>query len=151
MFDVVNGPLLFKNLQLILARERDQTRLQEAEAGRLEAQTRLQEAEAGRLEAQTRLQESEAGRLEAQIRLREAEREKEVAQTRLREAERRLEDDSAAQVQSWAVDRAEIQVTEEELGRGSWATVSVATFRGARVAAKVIHQHDCVSTQHTTV
>ena len=139
MFDVVNGPLLFKNLQLILARERDQTRLQEAEAGRLEAQTRLQEAEAGRLEAQTRLQESEAGRLEAQIRLREAEREKEVAQTRLREAERRLEDDSAAQVQSWAVDRAEIQVTEEELGRGSWATVSVATFRGARVAAKVIH------------
>ena len=109
-----------------------QTRLQQSEAGRLEAQTRLQESEAGRLEAQTRLQESE-------MRLRESEREKEVAQTRQQEAERRLEGDSAAQVQSWAVDRAEIQVTEEELGRGSWATVSVATFRGARVAAKVIH------------
>ena len=37
------------------------------------------------------------------------------------------------------MDSAEIQLTEEELGRGSWATVSVATFRGARVAAKVIH------------
>ena len=97
-----------------------------------QAQSRLQDSEAGRLEAQTRLQGLET-------RLRESEREKEVAQTRLREAERRLEGDSAAQVQSWAVDRAEIQVTEEELGRGSWATVSVATFRGARVAAKVIH------------
>ena len=110
------------NPQLRLAREQAQTRLQEAEAGRQEAQTRLQEAEAGRLEAQTRQ--------------REAEREKEAA---LREAERILEAESAAQVQTWAVDRAEIQVTEEELGRGSWATVSVATFRGARVAAKVIH------------
>ena len=135
------------NPQLRLAREQAQTRLQEAEAGRLEAQTRLQEAEAGRLEAQTRLQESEAGRLEAQTRLQEAEagrleaeREKEAAQTRLQEAERIFEAESvAAQVQTWAVDGAEIQVTEEELGRGSWATVSVATFRGAHVAAKVIH------------
>ena len=33
------------NLQLRLARERAQTRLQESEAGRLEAQTRLQESE----------------------------------------------------------------------------------------------------------
>ena len=49
-------------------------------------------------------------------------------------------EDGLRQLQTqWAVDRAEIQVTEEELGRGSWATVSVATFRGARVAAKVIH------------
>ena len=138
------------NPQLRLAREQAQTRLQESEAGRLEAQTRLQESEAGRLEAQTRLQESEAGRLEAQTRLQESEAGRLEAQTRLREAEmekeaalreaeRIFEAESAAQVQTWAVDRAEIQVTEEELGRGSWATVSVAIFRGARVAAKVIH------------
>ena len=42
-------------------------------------------------------------------------------------------------VQSWVVDQREILVTGRELGRGSWATVSVATFRGTHVAAKVIH------------
>ena len=52
---------------------------------------------------------------------------------------RQCEDELQRLQTQWAVDRAEIQVTEEELGRGSWATVSVATFRGARVAAKVIH------------
>ena len=39
----------------------------------------------------------------------------------------------------WAVERREIQLTDQELGRGGWATVSVAIFRGARVAAKCIH------------
>jgi serine/threonine protein kinase len=39
----------------------------------------------------------------------------------------------------WVVERREIQLTEQELGRGGWATVSVAMFRGARVAAKCIH------------
>ena len=58
-----------------------------------------------------------------------------LAAQRLRQCEDELQ---RLQTQR-AVDRAEIQVTEEELGRGSWATVSVATFRGARVAAKVIH------------
>ena len=37
------------------------------------------------------------------------------------------------------VRRAEIQLTGPELGRGGWATVSVATFRKAKVAAKSIH------------
>ena len=39
----------------------------------------------------------------------------------------------------WVVERGEIQLTGPELGRGGWATVSVATFRGAQVAAKLIH------------
>ena len=39
----------------------------------------------------------------------------------------------------WMVERGEIQLTGPELGRGGWATVSVATFRGARVAAKCMH------------
>ena len=38
----------------------------------------------------------------------------------------------------WVVERGEIQLTGPELGRGGWATVSVATFRGAQVAAKLI-------------
>ena len=44
------------------------------------------------------------------------------------------------QTSSWVVRREEIQVTGQEIRRGAWAAVSVATFRGAHVAAKVIHQ-----------
>ena len=120
------------NPQLRLAREQAQTRQQESEARLQELEARLQESEARLQESEARLQESEA-------RLQESEAGRLEAQTRQREAERILEAESAAQVQSWAVDRAEIQLTEEELGRGSWATVLVATFRGTRVAAKVIH------------
>ena len=39
----------------------------------------------------------------------------------------------------WVVDKGEIDVTGPELGRGGWASVSVAKFRGLRVAAKIIH------------
>ena len=40
----------------------------------------------------------------------------------------------------WVVERGEINFTGPELGRGGWATVNVAKFRGVRVAAKSIHQ-----------
>eukprot|EP00731_Ephydatia_muelleri_P013572 Em0007g882a len=41
---------------------------------------------------------------------------------------------------SWRVERDEIEETgEEPLGVGGWGEVRVATFRGARVAAKLIH------------
>ena len=39
----------------------------------------------------------------------------------------------------WAVRREEIELTGPELGVGGWATVTVANFRGARVAVKRIH------------
>ena len=39
----------------------------------------------------------------------------------------------------WAVRREEIDLTGPELGVGGWATVTVAKFRGARVAVKRIH------------
>ena len=39
----------------------------------------------------------------------------------------------------WMVRRIEIQLTDKELGRGSWAAVRVAKFRGHRVAAKCFH------------
>jgi serine/threonine protein kinase len=38
------------------------------------------------------------------------------------------------------VERMDIQLTDQELGIGGWAKVSVAIFRGARVAAKCIHR-----------
>ena len=40
---------------------------------------------------------------------------------------------------SWVVDRQEVDLTGEELGKGGWAVVKVAHFRGQRVAAKCLH------------
>ena len=40
----------------------------------------------------------------------------------------------------WVVARNEIQLSQEELGSGGWATVRVGTFRGNRVAAKCLHR-----------
>jgi chemotaxis protein histidine kinase CheA len=40
----------------------------------------------------------------------------------------------------WVVPRNEIQLLQEELGSGGWATVRVGTFRGNRVAAKCLHR-----------
>ena len=53
---------------------------------------------------------------------------KEIAEERARQLETQ-----------WVVERREIQLTQQELGRGGWATVRVAVFRGAHVAAKCIH------------
>ena len=40
----------------------------------------------------------------------------------------------------WVVQRNEIELLEEEIGTGGWATVKVAKFRGNRVAAKCLHR-----------
>ena len=73
---------------------------------------------------------------EAERRAREAIREKELLEERLAAYERDLPHKLETQ---WVVERREIQLTDQELGRGAWATVSVAMFRGARVAAKCVH------------
>ena len=54
---------------------------------------------------------------------------------RLRQYEERLQELET----QWVVERREIHFTGPELGRGGWATVSIATFRGVNVAAKCIH------------
>ena len=54
---------------------------------------------------------------------------------RLREYEDRLQ----AYDTQWVVRTEEIELTGPELGRGAWATVSVAKLRGLQVAAKKIH------------
>ena len=41
---------------------------------------------------------------------------------------------------SWVVKAEEIQLTSEPLGEGGWGIVSVANFRGTRVAAKCLHK-----------
>ena len=63
-------------------------------------------------------------------------REVQLARQRLRECEQRL----SASSSHWVVRREAIEMTGPELGRGGWATVSVATFRGVQVAAKTIHR-----------
>ena len=42
------------------------------------------------------------------------------------------------------VQRNEIELTDEELGKGGWGSVKVALFRGQRVAAKCLH-HQIIS------
>ena len=68
--------------------------------------------------------------------LQEHTREVQLARQQLRECEQRL----AASNSHWVVRREEIEMTGPELGRGGWATVSVATFRGVQVAAKTINR-----------
>ena len=73
----------------------------------------------------------------------------ESAETRVHQLERSLAEtihdlmqrEQCFQISSthWAVRREEIELTGPELGEGSWATVTVAKFRGARVEVKRIH------------
>ena len=88
-------------------------------------------------EAQRQIREA-AGRLaDTEERLRQAEERATTAEERNRAllAERRPQDER----QFWAVQRGEIELTAQELGRGGWAVVRVAKFRGLRVAAKCLH------------
>ena len=114
-----------------------------------EAESRMREAEERAREAEGRARETERRAREAERRAREAEQEKEVAQREKaraeasqQESEQRLAESEGKLSQletQWVLDPREIQLTQQELGRGGWATVRVAVFRGASVAAKCIH------------
>ena len=85
--------------------------------------------------------DSRAGQLQRELSvvrqiLQERTREVTSAREQLRECERCL----TASTSHWIVKSEEIEMTGPELGRGGWAIVSVATFRGVRVAAKTIHR-----------
>ena len=124
------------------------------------AERRVGEAERRLQESERRVDEAERRAGEAERRLRESEREVErrlgESERRAEEAERRYQQllERAAHFEErllkletqWVVSREEIQLTGPELGRGGWATVSVATFRGMQVAAKSIHRQ--IISQH---
>ena len=74
--------------------------------------------------------------MQSEQHLQECTRDVQLARQQLRECEQRL----AASNSHWVMRREEIEMTGPELGRGGWATVSVATFRGVQVAAKTIHR-----------
>ena len=71
----------------------------------------------------------------AEERVRHTERSLAEMRQTLRQCEDRLESYST----HWVVRREEIELTGPELGVGSWATVTVAKFRGIKVAVKKIH------------
>ena len=73
---------------------------------------------------------------ECEQHLQERTRQVTSAREQLRECERRL----TTSTSHWIVRSEKVEMTGPELGRGGWAIVSVATFRGVRVAAKTIHR-----------
>ena len=118
--------------EAVWEKEIAERRVREAEREKEITETRRQEAERAamsrqqELEEESRVYRDRAAQIESRLALseqRSQEREEQL---------QRLEN-------QWVVERREIQLTGPELGRGGWATVSVATFRGARVAAKLIH------------
>ena len=90
-----------------------------------------QEAERRVLEAERRVRESER-------RVRDSERGREEAERRL--AQMSLEERGGEGERHWLLQRGEIHMTNQKLGKGGWAKVKVAEFRGERVAAKVLYK-----------
>ena len=73
------------------------------------------------------------------------------AEQRARDSEERLVQEQALRArqaiqgsehkdQQWLVNRQEINLTKEKLGKGGWAKVQVAEFRGVKVAAKKLYK-----------
>ena len=137
-----------------------QERNEEQNATIRELEARIQEADATTRNTQRRLRETEeraenseqraldlARDAEASER-RAADLEIEAQQTaeRIAELERSVSE-YQVQIQQarahWVVEREEILFTGQEIGRGGWATVSIAKFRDVNVAAKSIH-HEIV-------
>ena len=121
----------------------------EAEGRARETEDRVRETQRGKELTESRQQammqrltESELRLVESELRLVESEQRLVGSGQRLVESEERLAENERKLQQleaQWVVERREIQLTDQELGRGAWATVSVAMFRGARVAAKCVH------------
>ena len=131
----------------------------------LQAEQSVQEAEQMKQQAEQRQQEAEDRQQQAEQRQREAISRSRITESRLsEETQRRMELEEVnrgleAQMREvqhlahtlqtsslaeredvfWRVEREEIHLSERELGRGGWAVVKVAEFRGLAVAAKCLH------------
>ena len=71
--------------------------------------------------------------------MREAEQRADTAEESLRNALTIKGSSGHIDEQSWVVNKEEIEFTGQELGKGGWAIVKVAKFRGLQVAAKCLH------------
>ena len=131
-----------------------QQRAHDAEQRARVAEQRAHVAEQRSLEADqrasVRVQEAEQKSHDAEQHTTIVERRLHEVEQRARESERRARQAEAIVQQSqqeshWLVQRREIELTEEERGRGGWAVVKVANFRRTRVAAKCFYQQILVS------
>ena len=115
------------------AEQRATQAVTQAEQRATQSDQRATQAEAG---AHFLQQQNE----EMAVRVRQAEQAAREAQERARMTEQRAQRlETRGHDQFWVVNREEIQLTDQELGRGGWAVVRVAKFRGLRVAAKCLH------------
>ena len=114
--------------------------VREAEEHLRNLQQSLDEASTQAADLQQRVQAAERRAEEAERGAEEEERRAENAERRVEDAERRAEEAGLEEMDPlWVVRRDEINLTEEELGRGGWAVVRVARFRETRVAAKCLY------------
>ena len=114
-----------------------------------ESNRRAQESNRRAQESNRRAQESNRRAQESNRRAEGAIRRAEDAEERVRRTERSLaemrhtlrqcEDRLESYSTHWVIKREEIELTGPELGVGGWATVTVAKFRGIKVAVKRIH------------
>ena len=114
-----------------LREEEFQRRVAELEASATSAQDFQQQAQ----ESNRRAQESNRRAEDAEERVRHTERSLAEMRQTLRQCEDRLENCST----NWVIRKEEIELTGPELGVGGWAIVTVAKFRGVKVAVKRIH------------
>ena len=124
-----------------LEQQLQESRIREEQLqGKAEEQQRQAEARAEALQRQV----ADANRRAEDLneRAKRAEERVQRVEISLAETRQRLrQSEECYQISStyWAVRREEIELTGPELGVGGWATVTVATFRGAQVAVKRIH------------
>uniref|UniRef100_A0A1X7UN70 Protein kinase domain-containing protein n=1 Tax=Amphimedon queenslandica TaxID=400682 RepID=A0A1X7UN70_AMPQE len=81
------------------------------------------------------LQEKDRELLEKDKELKEKDRELRQSQ----DVVRRYQQQAELTDDHWVIDKDEVTLTKEELGRGSYAVVTVGIFRGLRVAVKSLH------------
>ena len=117
------------------------------------SRSQLTEARQEANQAQRQLAETQHQLAEAQHQAEEAHQRTDDIEHDLRDAEHRLTtsdrvfQDVLQRIMGhvpqsqpfWVVQRAEVTLTDEEIGTGGWASVKVAIFRGQRVAAKCLH------------
>ena len=116
-------------------------RLTQMERRAVEAEARVAQAERSAQLSQHQAFNSEMRAREAERQVAEAEQQVRDANVRRERAERRAAYVDRGEERLWALEREEITLTDVELGRGGWAAVKVAEFRGIRVAAKCIYNN----------
>ena len=133
--------MLIKNSADANQRVRDaETRAQEYQRMVTQAEQRSTHAEHRATQAEIEVHFVQQRLDNMALRVREAEQSAREAQERARTAEQRIQRlEARSHDQFWTVHREEIQFTDQELGRGGWAVVRVAKFRGLQVAAKCLH------------